>query len=229
MFTLYIANKNYSSWSLRPWLVLKAFNIPFEEKIIPFHDQQAWAEYKKIVPNKKVPCLKDDQTLVWDSLAIIEYLAEKNKDIWPENKQARAWARSASAQMHSGFQSLRNICGMNCGVRVQLNEVSPELQNDLDQIYSLWQQGLEKFNGPFLAGHNFTAVDAFFAPVAFRIQTYNLEVDESCRQYVNLILNLPIMQEWYQAAIEEKWRDTPHDEDIDQFGKIIFDYRATDS
>ncbi len=119
MLTLYIANKNYSSWSLRPWLVLKAFNIDFEEKIIPFHDQNAWNEYKKIVPNKKVPCLKDDQTLVWDSLAIVEYLADDNKDIWPKNKQARAWARSASAQMHSGFQTLRNICGMNCGVRVK--------------------------------------------------------------------------------------------------------------
>lgn len=226
MRTLYIANKNYSSWSLRPWLVLKAFNIPFEEKIIPFHDSKAWDEYKNSVPNKKVPCLIDDQTIIWDSLAIIEYLAEENTNIWPTNKEARAWARSASAQMHSGFQSLRNTCGMNCGVRVKLNEITPALQNDLNQIDDLWLQGLKKFKGPFLAGENFTAVDAFFAPVVFRIQTYGLVVSEECKQYVNLILELPEMEEWYQSALAEKWRDLPHDDEIISVGQITLDQRS---
>lgn len=226
MLTLYIANKNYSSWSLRPWLVLKAFNIPFEEVIIPFHDQKAWNEYKKISPNKKVPCLKDHDILVWDSLAVIEYLADDQKKIWPLNKEARAWARSASAQMHSGFQTLRNVCGMNCGVRVKLNEITPELKADIKQIETLWKQGLKTFQGPFLAGERFTAVDAFFAPVVFRIQTYNLEVSDPCRQYVNHMLELPVMKEWYQSAIEEKWRDLPHDEEIDKVGTIILDQRS---
>lgn len=226
MLTLYIANKNYSSWSLRPWLALKAFNIPFTEKIIPFHDAEAWAEYKKISPNKKVPCLQDGETLVWDSLAIVEYLADDHKDIWPANKAARAWARSASAQMHSGFSSLRNICGMNCGVRVKLNDIPPGLKADINQIESLWMQGLETFKGPFLAGEKLTAVDAFFAPVIFRIQTYNLEVNETCKQYVKLMLEVPAMKEWYQSAIEEKWRDILHDDEINEVGKVTSDFRS---
>ncbi|AUN98775.1 glutathione S-transferase family protein [Bacteriovorax stolpii] len=226
MRTLYIANKNYSSWSLRPWLVLKAFNIPFEEKIIPFHDAKAWDEYKNIVPNKKVPCLIDDQTIVWDSLAIIEYLAEENPSIWPEDKLARAWARSASAQMHSGFQSLRNICGMNCGVRVKLNEITPALQNDLNQIDALWLQGLKKFEGPFLAGKTFSAIDAFFAPVIFRIQTYGLVVSDEAKQYVSLMLDLPEMKDWYRSALAEKWRDDPHEKDVLSVGQITLDHRS---
>nr|BDT28927.1 glutathione S-transferase family protein [Bacteriovorax sp. HI3] len=228
MFTLYIANKNYSSWSLRPWLVLKAFNIPFEEKIIPFHDHKAWDEYKQIAPNQKVPCLKDEQILVWDSLAIVEYLAESypHSNLWPQNKEARAWARSASAQMHSGFQSLRNICGMNCGVRVKLNEITPALQSDLNQIDDLWLQGLRKFQGPFLAGKHFSAVDAFFAPVVFRIQTYNLAVSDEAKQYVNLMLSLPEMKDWYHSALAEKWRDDPHEKDVLSVGQITLDHRS---
>lgn len=226
MPTLYIANKNYSSWSLRPWLVLKAFNIPFEERIIPFHDLKAWDEYKKTVPNKKVPCLIDDQTIIWDSLAIVEYLAEENPAIWPKNKEARAWARSASAQMHSGFQSLRNICGMNCGVRVKLNEITLSLQSDLNQIDTLWIQGLKKFGGPFLAGESFTAVDAFFAPVVFRIQTYGLVISDECKSYVKLMLEQPEMKEWYQSALAEKWRDDPHDDEILSVGQITMDQRS---
>ena len=229
MITLYIANKNYSSWSLRPWLVLKAFNIPFEEKIIPFHDLVAWDEYKQTVPNKKIPSLKDNQNLVWDSLSIIEYLADDHKSIWPENKEARAWARSASAQMHSGFSTLRNICTMNCGVRVKLNEIIPDLQNDILQIDMLWQQGLSKFKGPFLAGKNVSAVDAFFAPVIFRIQTYNLEVSEASKQYVQLMLDYPFMKEWYKEALNEKWRDLPHEEDLYKVGKVTSDYRSINS
>lgn len=226
MYTLYIANKNYSSWSLRPWAVLKAFNIPFEEIIIPFHDSKTWEDYKKKVPNKKVPCLVDGQTIVWDSLAITEYLAESYKEIWPEQKDARAWARSATAQMHSGFQALRDICSMNCGVRIKLNEVSPSLQADLNQIEELWLQGFEKFKGPFLAGDKFTAVDAFFAPVIFRIQTFDLQVSDPCKQYVKLMLELPLMKEWYEAALLETWRDLPHDKEIDKAGKIISDLRS---
>jgi glutathione S-transferase len=226
MYTLYIANKNYSSWSLRPWAILKAFNIPFEEIIIPFHDSQAWDDYKKKVPNRKVPCLVDGQTIVWDSLAITEYIAEGSNHIWPVQKEARAWARSATAQMHSGFQILRDICSMNCGVRIKLNEVSPALKDDLKQLEDLWLQGFEKFKGPFLAGDKFSAVDAFFAPVIFRIQTYNLEVSGPCKLYVKRMLELPLMKEWYEAALLETWRDLPHDVEVDKVGKITSDLRS---
>lgn len=226
MYTLYIANKNYSSWSLRPWAILKAFNIPFNEIIVPFHDSQAWEEYKKKVPNKKVPALIDGQTVVWDSLAITEYLAESHKQIWPEEKAARAWARSATAQMHSGFQTLRNTCGMNCGIRVTLNDLTPALKADLAQIEELWEYGLKTFKGPFLAGDKFTAVDAFFAPVIFRIQTYNLEMSGPCKQYVKHMLDQLLMKEWYEAALLETWRDLPHDDDAHRVGKITLDLRS---
>ena len=226
MHTLYIANKNYSSWSLRPWFILKALNIPFEEKIIPFHDTEAWEQFKKLSPNGKVPCLVDGKTIVWDSLAIVEYMAEEDKRIWPKEKEARAWARSASAQMHSGFQELRNICGMNCGVRIELNEISSALKKEISQIEDLWQQGLERFGGPFLAGDQISAVDAFFAPVVFRIQTYGLKVNPVAQGYVQLMQDHPVMKEWYTAALLETWRDLPHDSDVDLVGKITLDLRS---
>ncbi len=127
MYTLHIANKNYSSWSLRPWLVLSAFNIPFEEKIHPFPENGVWDLYRTFSPSGKVPCLQDGDLIVWDSLAIIEYLAEQHPHLWPSDKTARAWARCAAAEMHSGFQTLRNNCGMSCGMRIQLQQITPAL------------------------------------------------------------------------------------------------------
>jgi glutathione S-transferase len=225
MYTLHIANKNYSSWSLRPWVLLKALDIPFTEKMHPFPENSAWDLYRKFAPNGKVPCLHDDETTVWDSLAIVEYVAEQYPSVWPSDKQARAWARSASAEMHSGFQTLRNNCGMNCGLRIQLETIPAALQKDITRFDELWTEGLDKFGGPFLAGSKFTAVDAFYAPVVFRTQTYNLPLSPAAKNYVKTILELPAMQEWYEAALIEVWREPEHEQETLGAGKLIADYR----
>ncbi|HTF95337.1 MAG TPA: glutathione S-transferase family protein [Cellvibrio sp.] len=225
MFTLHIANKNYSSWSLRPWVLMRTLNIPFDEEIHPLEAGSSWNTYRSFSPNGRVPCLVDDRQIVWDSLAITEYLAESYPRVWPTDKTARAWARSASAEMHSGFQTLRNSCGMSCGHRIQLHDIPAALQKDIDRINEIWNQGLATFGGPFLAGKSFTAVDAFFAPVAFRFQTYGLKTTGAAANYLPLILGLPAMQEWYFSGLEETWREPDHEEEILAAGKLIADLR----
>ena len=224
--TLYIANKNYSSWSLRPWALMRALGIPFEEKIEPLGPGSCWDRYRAFSPNGRVPCLHDGDAVIWESLAIVEYLAESHDGVWPKDKQARAWARCAASEMHAGFSALRNQCSMNCGVRVVLNTVSPELRHDLDRLDELWNEGLDRFGGPFLAGDAFTAVDAFFAPVAFRVQTYGLELSDTAMVYVKRLLKLGFMHEWYEAALAETWREADHDREILGFGKLVTDLRA---
>lgn len=224
---LHIANKNYSSWSLRPWLVMKMFHVLFEEIIHPLPANGAWDTYRQFSPSGKAPCLEDGTVCVWDSLAIIEYLAEQKPQIWPEDKAARAWARSAAAEMHSGFQTLRNICGMSCGIRIELSSISDALQKDINRINELWSQGLTTFGGPFLTGKNFTAVDAFFAPVVFRAQTYQLSMSEAATHYMQTMLQLPAMQEWYQAGLNETWREPTYDQEALDAGKLVADYRKT--
>lgn len=225
MYTLHIANKNYSSWSLRPWLVLSAFNIPFEEIIHPFPENGVWDLYRTFSPSGKVPCLQDGDLVVWDSLAIIEYLAEQHPHLWPSDKPARAWARCAAAEMHSGFQTLRNNCGMSCGMRIQLQQITPALQKDISRIDELWNEGLVKFGGPFLAGEKFSAVDAFFAPVVFRAQTYQLPMSPSASNYMETILALPAMRAWYDAALLETWREPAHEQEVLDAGKLLADLR----
>lgn len=225
MYRLYIANKNYSSWSLRPWLVMRELNIPFEEHLIRFGQGADWEAYREISPSGKVPCLVDGGRTVWDSLAIVEYLAERHDAVWPEEATARAWARSAAAEMHSGFGELRNRCSMSCGVRVRLHDTTPALERDIARIGALWSDGLLRFGGPFLAGGLFTAVDAFFAPVAFRIQTYGLSVDKTAAAYAARLLDLGAMREWYADALREKFRDEPHEREISQMGKVVEDLR----
>jgi len=225
MYTLHIANKNYSSWSLRPWLVLSALNIPFEEKIHPFPENGVWDLYRTFSPSGKVPCLQDGDLVVWDSLAIVEYLAEQHEHVWPSNKTARAWARCAAAEMHSGFQTLRNNCGMSCGVRIELQQISSALQKDISRIDELWNEGLAKFGGPFLAGDKFSAVDAFFAPVVFRAQTYQLPMSTSASNYMEMILALPAMRAWYDAALLETWREPAHEQEVLDAGKLLADLR----
>lgn len=225
MYRLHIANKNYSSWSLRPWLVLTAFNIPFEEIIHPFPENGVWDLYRTFSPSGKVPCLQDADLVVWDSLAIIEYLAEQHPHLWPSDKTARAWARCAVAEMHSGFQTLRNNCGMSCGVRIQMQQISPALQKDISRIDELWSQGLATFGGPFLAGDTFSAVDAFFAPVVFRAQTYQLPMSISASNYMETILALPAMRAWYEAALLETWREPAHEQEVLDAGKLLADLR----
>ena len=225
MQELYIANKNYSSWSLRPWLLMTQLNIPFTERMVPFKQHNNFDAFRLFSPTGKVPCLVEHQLVVWDSLAIAEYLYESHAKVWPLDPSARAFARCAAAEMHAGFSALRNICGMSCGIRVQLFEVNDALQHDLNRITELFEQGLSRFGGPFLAGDSFSAVDAFFAPVAFRVQSYGLTLSASAMAYVQHLIQLPAMQQWYQQALAEVWRDEAHEQESRAVGKITADYR----
>ncbi|KKO45322.1 glutathione S-transferase [Arsukibacterium ikkense] len=224
MYQLYIANKNYSSWSLRPWLLLQQLNIPFAEKLQQFQVDN-YDNFRRFSPTAKVPCLHDGNTVVWESLAIVEYLAERHAGVWPADAAARNYARCAASEMHAGFSTLRNVCTMNCGVRAQLVNPPPALAQELSRLDELWQQGLNQFGGPFLAGPDFTAVDAFFAPVAFRVQSFDLKLSANAMAYVKQLLALPAMQAWYQAALLESWREPSHEAEIGLFGTITKDYR----
>jgi glutathione S-transferase len=223
MYDLYIGNKNYSSWSLRPWVLMRELNIPFRERQVVFGTDA----FDTFSPTGKVPCLVDGQTTVWDSLAITEYLGERHAHVWPAETVARAWARSAAAEMHSGFFALRDACTMNCGIRVRLATVSPALQGDLTRLEELWADGLGRFGGPFLTGAKFCAADAFYAPVAFRIQTYEPPINEAARRYAAQLLALPAMSDWYTAGIAETWRDEPHEAEARTAGEWLADHRAT--
>lgn len=227
MYQLHIANKNYSSWSLRPWLLMKELNIPFEEVLHPFGDEADWQAYRQLSPTGQVPCLVKEQQLIWDSLAIIEYLAEHHEGVWPADPDARAWARCAASEMHSGFTTLRSICSMTCGVTIELKERPEKLVKDIERIVSLWNEGLDRFGGPFLAGERVTAVDAFFAPVVFRFRTYDIEVTSPAMDYMRSMMGLDSMQAWYQAALAEPFRDWHHEEDMTKWGTIIEDRRKT--
>lgn len=227
MYTLVIANKNYSSWSLRPWLLMRTLGIAFEELLIPFGDPGSPALFHQHSPSGRVPCLHHDELRIWDSMAIIEYLAEQHAGVWPAERTARAWARSATAEMHSSFHALRSVCSMSCGQRVVLRERPAALEADLARLRTVWLEGLRRFDGPFLAGESFSAVDAFFAPVAFRLQTYQLSLGELCDAYVARLLALPAMIEWYAAALREPWRDEPHEREIGTVAASVQDLRQT--
>jgi glutathione S-transferase len=226
LYDLYIGNKNYSSWSLRPWVLMRELNIPFREVLVPFGGAQNPDVFRAFSPTGKVPCLVDGTTTVWDSLAITEYLAERHAGVWPTDAVARAWARCAAAEMHSGFQALRNTCGMACGLRIRLHSIGAPLERDLHRIEQLWADGLARFGGPFLTGARLCAADAFFAPVAFRIQTYDLPLAAGSRRYAAQLLGLPAMQQWYSAALAETWRDPEHEDEMRAVGTWTQDLRA---
>lgn len=226
-YTLIIGNKNYSSWSLRPWLALRMAGVPFVERLEPFIDHGSHDVFRSFSPTGRVPCLIDGEVTVWDSLSIVEYIAERHPGLWPTDPVARAFARSAAAEMHSGFSALRNICGMSCGLRVRLFSVPPALEADLARIDELWRTGLDRFGGPFLAGASFTAVDAFFGPVAFRLQTYGLSLSPAADAYAARLRSLQPMQDWYAAGLAETWREPDHEAEVAAAGTIIEDLRAT--
>jgi glutathione S-transferase len=209
---LYIGNKNYSSWSLRPWLLMKEAGIDFSERPLRL-DWAAGSPFKTtllaIAPSGRVPLLVDDGFAVWDSLAITEYLAEKFADrgVWPAERRQRARARSLCAEMHSGFGALRERCPMN--IEAALPEVGarcarewPEVAADLRRIDTMWSEALAEHGGPFLFGA-FGAVDAYFAPVCTRVETYRLELGAEARAYAARVLALPAMQQWCAAARAE--------------------------
>jgi glutathione S-transferase len=225
MYALHIANKNYSSWSLRPWVLMRGRGIAFDEVLHAFTPDSA-SDFREFSPTGKVPCLVDGDTVVWDSLAIVEYLAERHAGVWPDDATARAWARCAAAEMHSSFSSLRNLHGMNVGVRVAVPRRPPELLADIARVEQLWNEGLARFGGPFLAGRDFGAVDAFFAPVAYRFCSYGVSVSGPAARYLETLLGHPAMREWEVAALAENFRDAPHEAELAQIGTVTADLRT---
>ncbi len=225
-YTLITANRNYSSWSLRPWVLMKALGIAFDDRIEPFTADSNYAAFREFSPTGQVPCLIDGDTTIWDSLGITLYLADRHNGVWPTDPAARAWAMCAATEMHGGFGALRNECTMNVGVRVTPNPMRPALSRDVARIAELWSEGLSRFGGPFLAGPAFTAVDAFFAPVAYRVRTYGLDVGTAGKAWFDMILALPAMQQWEAEALAESWREVGHEADLAACGSITADYRT---
>jgi glutathione S-transferase len=205
--TLVIGNKNYSSWSMRPWMALKGGHIPFNEIVIPLYTGEA--DKKRILSftqSGKVPALIDGDITVWDSLAIIEYAAERFPDarLWPADRAARAHARSISAEMHSGFVALRTECGMNIHRPVGAKPLSDAAKADVTRIQRIWTECRDRYGGegPFLFGA-FTAADAMFAPVVHRLRIYAVEVMPPVRAYMETMQAHPAFREWTEAALAE--------------------------
>ncbi len=204
--TLVIGNKNYSSWSLRPWLAMKQFGLDFDEVRIALYTPESTEKIQQYSPSGKVPVLIHDTLTVWETLAICEYLAEQFPTIqwWPEDQIARAIARSVSAEMHSGFQNLRQNMPMNCRARLPGKGMSPEVQKDIDRITAIWQECRQRFgSGGNLLFGEFTIADAMFAPVVSRFLTYDVPLDPVSKAYAEAILALPAMQEWIKAGEAE--------------------------
>jgi glutathione S-transferase len=204
--TLVIGNKAYSSWSLRPWLLMKQTGIEFEEIRVSLYAEDARQQLLRHSPSAKVPVLKDDGLTVWDSLAICEYLAEKfpQKHLWPERAGARALARAISAEMHSGFTNLRSQMPMNVRRQLPARSGKPEVSADIARIEAIWNDCRMRHgaHGPFLFGA-FCIADAMYAPVASRLRTYGVTVAGAAGQYAQALLALPPMQEWIAAAHAE--------------------------
>jgi glutathione S-transferase len=205
--TLVIGNKNYSSWSMRPWLALRANNIPFEEVFISLYTGAAdKGRILNFSRSGKVPILIDGDLAVWDSLAIIEYLAERfpEKRLWPEHPADRAHARAISAEMHSGFAALRNECGMNLHLPVRAIELSDDARANVARIEDIWSECRARYgqSGPFLFG-SFGAADAMFAPVVHRFRTYAIAVSKETQAYMDTMIALPAFAEWTKAGLAE--------------------------
>jgi glutathione S-transferase len=193
---LVIGNKNYSSWSLRPWIAMKVLGIPFQEKRIPLYGPGAKEQILLESPAGKVPVLVSQKLRIWDSLAILEHLAESHPALWPSDPAERAMARSIAAEMHSGFPNLRNHMSMNIRKRYPGKGRTPEVLSEISRINSIWNEA----KGPFLFG-SFGAADAMYAPVALRLRTYEVAPDN--RAYYEAMLALPAMKEWITAAERE--------------------------
>lgn len=214
MLKLFIGNKNYSAWSMRPWVVLKQAGIAFEEVVVRFDSFDADSSFKQTIgavnPVGKVPALVDDGFAVWDTLAIVEYLAEKypQKQLWPQDTKKRARARSVCAEMHSGFTALRSNCPMN--IEAQLAHIGalawrdkPAVRADVQRIVAMWSALLEENRGPMLFGE-FSIADAYFAPVCMRLKNYGLPVPGHITDYIRRVCALPGVKAWIDAALAEK-------------------------
>ncbi len=225
-YVLITANRNYSSWSLRPWVLMKALGIAFEDRVEPFTRPSNYEGFRAFSPTGQVPVLLDGTRTVWDSLGIALYLAERHPGVWPGDEAARSFAICAVTEMHGGFSALRNDCTMNVGVRVRPRPMRPALQRDIARVREIFEQGLDAFGGPWLAGESFTALDAFFAPVAFRIRTYGLDVGHG-QAWVDRVLAHPAMLQWEAEALDETWREAGHEAELAEAGEIIADYRRS--
>ncbi|MDF2114732.1 glutathione S-transferase family protein [Roseiarcaceae bacterium H3SJ34-1] len=218
MLTLFIGNKAYSSWSLRPWILLATLHIPFEEKLINLYDDAGKKKLRRQSPTAKVPMLVDGDIEVWESIAILEYLAEKYpaKNIWPKNKAARAHARSLCAEMHAGYMALRRNYPTNFRRDVRKRELTPEadaeVAADVARIDAAWSKARMLFGkgGPFLFG-KFSAADAMFAPVVNRLYIYDAPVSKTTRDYMTAIMALPAWVAWHADAAKEKWHHEIYD------------------
>ena len=206
-FTLYIGNKNYSSWSFRPWIAMRALDIAFEEELVPFDMEAGNPRFAEFSPTNKVPVLRHGDHTIWESLAIIEYLAEvcPDRGLWPSSDPAaRAHARSISCEMISGFGALRSECPMNMRQPPAAIEVSDQARRDVARILTIWTDCLDRHGGPFLFG-GFSGADAMFVPVVNRLEIYRLQVDEASATYMQRMKVLPAWQEWEKAGREEPW------------------------
>ncbi len=210
--TLLMGNKAYSSWSLRPWLALKQAGLPFTETVVPLRQPDTAARIRAVSPSGRVPCLRHGERIVWDSLAICEYVAElaPAAGLWPEDAQARAVARSVSAEMHAGFAALRNSLPMDLkrerhGQAIDA-DTATDIADDIARIQALWADARDRFGtgGPFLFGR-FTIADAMFAPVVTRFATYGVAVTDQTRAYLDAVLDWPAMRDWIAAAKAEPW------------------------
>ena len=225
-YTLITANRNYSSWSLRPWLLMTTLGTAFEDRIEPFVSMDNYAAFRAFSPTGQVPVLIDGERTIWDSLGIALYLGERHDGVWPTDPAARAWAMCAATEMHGGFGALRNERTMTVGQRVTPHGTSPRLARDVARLAELWDGGLSRFGGPFLAGASFSAVDAFFAPVAFRVRTYGIDVGGAAAEWCARMLELPGMRAWEAAALAETFREDSHEAEVTAVGTVTEDHRA---
>jgi len=206
---LIIGNKNYSSWSLRPWIAMKQFGIEFDEELIPFHDMDAFhKEIAQYSGARRVPVLLHKDTVIWDSLSILEYLADicHNQNLWPQSLEARSHARSICAEMHSGFSALRNALPMNLRRPLENYPLTKDVQADVTRIITVWREARGNFasGGAFLYG-DFSNADAMYAPVVSRFHTYGVAVDDDIRTYMDAVLGTSAFREWQVEGLKETW------------------------
>lgn len=220
MFDLYIGNKNYSSWSLRPWLLMKHFAIPFTEHLVSVAGRDYNPALKPLAGNARVPCLHEDGFQIWESIAIAETLAERFPAMWPADARARARARSICAEMHAGFVALRTAMPMNLKLKLKGKPATLEVQRDIDRVVEIWEEARSQFataDGPYLFGA-FSVADAMFAPLAWRLHIYNVPLPPLAATYRDTLLAHPAMHEWYLAALLETEAHAHYDRLADDYG-----------
>ena len=220
MFDLYIGNKNYSSWSLRSWLLMKHFDIPFAEHMVSVAGRDYNASLKPLAGNARVPSLHEDGFQVWESIAIAEFLAERYSQMWPADAQARARARCISAEMHAGFAKLRTAMPMNLKFKLKGRPATPEVQREIDRVVEIWEEARTRFasgNGPWLFGE-FSVADAMYAPIACRFNVYNVPLPPVAAAYRDAILAHPAIPEWQASALTETEAHAHYDQLAADYG-----------